>query len=73
LANRGPRVKTVNLYQAKIGFSFSDSRRGRARGGGGHGRLWDPTDRMLIATAIRGNLTIITNDSAVAPYGLKTI
>lgn len=33
----------------------------------------DPMDRMLIATALRANLTIISSDSTFAPYGVKTI
>ena len=33
----------------------------------------DPMDRMLIATALRNDLTIITNDAAFAAYGVPTI
>lgn len=33
----------------------------------------DPMDRMLIATALRNDLTIITNDAAFAAYGMPTI
>ncbi len=33
----------------------------------------DPVDRMLIATALRNDLTIITDDAAFAAYGVPTI
>jgi PIN domain nuclease of toxin-antitoxin system len=33
----------------------------------------DPMDRMLIATALRSDLTIITNDSIFSLYGVRTI
>ena len=33
----------------------------------------DPMDRMLIATALRNDLAIITNDSIFAAYGVTTI
>ena len=33
----------------------------------------DPMDRMLIATALRRNLTIITSDRLFSPYGVNTI
>jgi PIN domain nuclease of toxin-antitoxin system len=33
----------------------------------------DPMDRMLIATAIRHDLTIITDDAVFAEYGVRTI
>jgi PIN domain nuclease of toxin-antitoxin system len=33
----------------------------------------DPMDRILIATALRANLTIITNDGVFAAYGVKTL
>jgi PIN domain nuclease of toxin-antitoxin system len=33
----------------------------------------DPMDRMLIATALRSGLTIITNDPIFSLYGVKTI
>lgn len=33
----------------------------------------DPMDRMLIATALRNDLTIITDDAAFAAYGVPTI
>jgi PIN domain nuclease of toxin-antitoxin system len=33
----------------------------------------DPMDRMLIATALRHNLAILTDDAVFAGYGVKTI
>jgi len=33
----------------------------------------DPMDRMLIASALRNDMTIITNDHVVARYGVRTI
>lgn len=33
----------------------------------------DPMDRMLIATALRADLTIITSDGVFPAYGVKTI
>jgi PIN domain nuclease of toxin-antitoxin system len=33
----------------------------------------DPMDRMLIATALRNDLTIITDDAVFAAYGVSTI
>ena len=33
----------------------------------------DPMDRMLVATALRADLTIITNDELLAAYGVKTV
>ncbi len=33
----------------------------------------DPMDRMLIASALRSGLTIITNDAQFPAYGVKTI
>jgi len=33
----------------------------------------DPMDRMLIATALRNDLTIVTDDAAFAAYGVPTI
>ena len=33
----------------------------------------DPMDRMLIATALRNDLTIITDDAVFAAYGVPTI
>lgn len=33
----------------------------------------DPMDRMLIATALRRDLTILTEDTAFAGYGVKTV
>ena len=33
----------------------------------------DPMDRMIIATALRAGLTIITNDAAFAGYGITTV
>ena len=33
----------------------------------------DPMDRMLIATALRADLTIITNDGLFPAYGVRTI
>jgi PIN domain nuclease of toxin-antitoxin system len=32
----------------------------------------DPMDRMLIATALRGDLTVITNDAVFPAYGVRT-
>lgn len=33
----------------------------------------DPMDRMLIAQALRGDMTVITDDAVFAAYGVKTI
>jgi PIN domain nuclease of toxin-antitoxin system len=33
----------------------------------------DPMDRMLIATALRADLTIITNDTMFPAYGVRTV
>ncbi|HEX5328007.1 MAG TPA: type II toxin-antitoxin system VapC family toxin [Acetobacteraceae bacterium] len=33
----------------------------------------DPMDRMLIATALRNGLTIITDDRQCAAYGVRTV
>lgn len=33
----------------------------------------DPMDRMLIATALRADMTIISNDAVFASYGVRTI
>jgi PIN domain nuclease of toxin-antitoxin system len=33
----------------------------------------DPMDRMLIASALRNDLTIVTNDRMIARYGVPTI
>jgi PIN domain nuclease of toxin-antitoxin system len=33
----------------------------------------DPMDRMLIATALRAGLTIITNDGIFPTYGVRTV
>lgn len=33
----------------------------------------DPMDRMLIATALRADLTVITNDGLFSAYGVKTV
>jgi PIN domain nuclease of toxin-antitoxin system len=33
----------------------------------------DPIDRMLIATALRADLTVITSDAIFRQYGIKTI
>jgi PIN domain nuclease of toxin-antitoxin system len=33
----------------------------------------DPMDRMLIATALRGDLTVITSDSIFAAYGVRVV
>ena len=33
----------------------------------------DPLDRLLIATALRADLTIITNDHIFPAYGAKTV
>lgn len=33
----------------------------------------DPMDRMLIAQALRGDMTIITDDAVFARYGVKTL
>jgi PIN domain nuclease of toxin-antitoxin system len=39
--------------------------------------LWrhhrDPTERMLIATALRLDLAIITNDTVFPAYGVRTV
>lgn len=33
----------------------------------------DPTDRMLIASALGNDMTIITNDRVIVRYGVRTI
>lgn len=33
----------------------------------------DPMDRMLIATALRADLTVITNDGIFPAYGVRTV
>jgi PIN domain nuclease of toxin-antitoxin system len=33
----------------------------------------DPMDRMLIATALRADLTVITNDGVFSAYGVRTV
>jgi PIN domain nuclease of toxin-antitoxin system len=33
----------------------------------------DPMDRMLIATALRADLTVITSDAIFAVYGVRTV
>jgi PIN domain nuclease of toxin-antitoxin system len=33
----------------------------------------DPTDRMLIASALGNDMTIVTNDRIIASYGVQTI
>lgn len=33
----------------------------------------DPMDRMLIATALAGDMTILTSDRGFAAYGVKTL
>ena len=33
----------------------------------------DPMDRMLIATALRDDLSVITNDAIFSAYGVKTV
>jgi PIN domain nuclease of toxin-antitoxin system len=33
----------------------------------------DPMDRMLIATALRDDLSVITNDAVFSAYGVKTV
>ena len=37
----------------------------------GHHR--DPMDRMLIATALRSDLTVITTDRIFESYGVRTV
>jgi PIN domain nuclease of toxin-antitoxin system len=33
----------------------------------------DPMDRMLIATALRTDMTVITNDGVFSAYGVRTV